>query len=209
MKKLTTLLAVFSISVNAEIENFDDINTLTDSGWIQENRSTPIGTTNWFQGEPSLFTAQDGTIFAYIAANFHNTGSIGQICNYLIMPAWASQTLSFWTRTTLVNGSSVIPDRLTVRYSPTGGVSTGDCINGYGDFTDELITINPDLSTLNYPNGYPLYLWQQIQVQIPQPYGRVAFIYDVSNAGTSTSYSNYIGLDTVQWTSDVIFKNSF
>lgn len=67
-------------------EGFDDITTLPGSGWVMRNQSEPIGLTNWFQGNDSVFPAQSGGPTSYIGANFNNTAGVGTISTWLITP---------------------------------------------------------------------------------------------------------------------------
>jgi len=60
-------------------EGFDDISNLP--GWVLINHSQPLGASNWFQGNNSVFPAFDGLPNAYIAANFNNTSGVGTISN--------------------------------------------------------------------------------------------------------------------------------
>jgi len=66
-------------------EGFDDITTLVGNGWVLQNNSSPLGSTNWFQGTNvgigGPFDALDGASNAYIGANYNNTGSTGTISN--------------------------------------------------------------------------------------------------------------------------------
>lgn len=88
MKKFTLLAVAFlgAVAMNAQIlqENFDDITTLTN--WDLVNVSNPIGTTNWFQGNPTVFISFNGADDSYIGANFNNTTGAGTISNFLITP---------------------------------------------------------------------------------------------------------------------------
>ena len=67
-------------------EGFDDISTLVGSGWALTSNSNPLGSTGWFQGNPSLFSAFSGLPDSYIAANFNNASIPGNISNWLITP---------------------------------------------------------------------------------------------------------------------------
>lgn len=173
-------------------EGFDDITTLAGDGWLQQNNSNPLGSTNWFQGNDGVFPAHAGATTAYIAANFNNAGvSPGYVCNWLVLPDLGSlSSLTFFTRT--VTGNT-FPDRLRVLRSPSGGTSTGNCSGGFGDFTEELLVINGSLSQGVYPQS-----WTEFTV-IPGGAGRVAFVYDVQGGGPLGNNSNFIGIDTVSW----------
>lgn len=178
-------------------EGFDDITTLVPNGWVRTNLSSPLGSTNWFQGNPVNFPAQDGDFTnSYIAANFNNTsGGTGTISNWLITPTLNlkdGDKISFYTRTA---SGSLWNDRLEVRTS-TGAmtVPSGSATN-IGSFTNTLLTINPLLND-SYPE-----VWTEYVVFIsgvgttPTPMN-IAFRYYVPNAGPSGLNSNYIGIDT-------------
>lgn len=207
---LITLLSGFLLSsvANAQLpateQGFDDLEKLSP-GWIRTNQSTPLGISEWAQGNPTLFIAQRGSGDSYISANFNNTGGApnepGTICNYLIMPDLGNlATMSFHSRSRIAgNNFNIFPDRLYVVYSPTGEINTGNCTDGFGDFTETLLVINPELSQdPNPPNGYPLNNWFPYELEINGA-GRIAFVYYVEDAGFYGTNSNIVGIDTVQW----------
>ena len=170
-------------------EGFDNVTAL--SGWLMGNHSSPLGASDWFQGNPSAFTAYDGAANAYIAANFQNADDGGDIDNWLVTPlinfsAWAS--LSFYTRTAT---NSQWADRLEVRVCTTGACTNfGSGYGQVGDFTTVLLTVNESLN----PTGYPQ-TWTQFTSALPASgSGRVAFRYFVPDNSTN---SNYIGIDRV------------
>ena len=161
-----------------------------------QNNSSPLGSTDWFQGNDAVFPAQSGAATAYIAANFNNSGSPGIISNWLLTPEldWSIVAdVSFWTRT--VTGNT-FPDRLEVRASTAGAsADVGTGANEVGDFTILLLEINPNLVQGGYPDD-----WAQYSA-LPTPSsatGRLAFRYFVTDSGPAGSNSNYIGIDTVQ-----------
>lgn len=180
------------------IENFEDVENLP--GWEFSNQSEPLGDSNWFEGTAFIFTDQGSGSTQYIAANHRNTSSVADsqsvICNYLIMPDLGNlESVSFYSRSSLaLNNFNVYPDRLYMVYSPTGSTNTGNCTDDFGDFTETLLVINPDLTE----DGYPLASWQQYSSDVNGP-GRVAFVYYVDDAGFSGTNSNFIGIDTVEW----------
>lgn len=175
-------------TMNAQgIEGFEDVGNLPN--WILDNQSDPNGSSSWFQGNKSVFLAQSGSEASYVAANFNNAGG-ENICNWLILPDLGYlQTLSFWSRTT---SGAIFPDRLLLLHSPTGGINTGDCINGFGDFTRSMIEINSELSPNTYPEA-----WTEFNTNINAD-GRVAFVYFVEDISIN---GNYIGIDNLQWLS--------
>ncbi len=211
MKKQALILSgLFTVSIGfAQFppteQGFTDVNSLP--GWITSNQSNPIGETNWFQGSgtSTVMTAQEGELNSFIAANYRNTAGTAEtnatICNYLIMPELGNlESVSFYTRSRIAaNNFNIYPDRLYVVYSPTGEINTGNCTEDFGDFTETLMVINPDLTKKSTsPEGYPLLTWEQFSVNVNGD-GRVAFVYYVEDAGFYGINSNYIGLDTVEW----------
>jgi len=162
-------------------EAFDDITTLPGAGWSQQNNSVPLGLTNWFQGNSTVFPAHAGAPTAYIGANFNNTTGANTISNWLITPVLDFAVVgrcSFYTRT--VTGSPY-PDRLEIRYSTAGAsTNTGGTPTSVGDFTTLVTTINPALTVGGYPEN-----WTQ-------------FIANAPASGTGRfAMRNYIGIDTL------------
>lgn len=214
MNKIITLSCLTLLSQMATAQNPEDFADVTNlPGWSESNQSNPLGVTDWIQGNSTdVFNSHQGAPDAYLAANFNNTtGATGVICNFQILPDIDMVRMSFYTRSIIgSNGVTIYPDRLRVRYSPTGGVNVGDCTNGFGDFTDELIVINPDLLNTQDPGSYPIDDWTEFETEVPGD-GRIAFVYHVTDAGPSGSNSNYIGIDTVSWlaSDDLIFEDGF
>jgi len=183
------------------IEGFEDITTLVGSGWTIANQSAPVGASSWFQGN-ALITSQAGPPTSYIAANFLSGGAGGAtISNWLIAPTSTfnnGDTFSFYTRTIL---GSTFPDRLQVRLSTNGGSSNvGTLATDVGDFTNLLLDINASQAIAGYPES-----WTQFNLTLTglggPTSGRLAFRYFVTNGGPTGSNSNFIGIDTVAYTS--------
>jgi hypothetical protein len=183
-------------------ENFDDIATLGGAGWAIINRSEPLGTTAWYQGDTTVFTSQAGAANAFIMADFDNTANVvggGTISDWLITPVLTlhnGDVLSFWTRTVT---DPAFPDRLEVRMSPNGAsTNVGATSTSVGDFTFILLTINSSQTTAGYPD-----VWTQYEVTVSglggATAGRLAFRYFVTNAGEGGTNSDHIGIDTVTY----------
>ncbi|MCE1202560.1 MAG: choice-of-anchor J domain-containing protein, partial [Bacteroidia bacterium] len=51
-------------------QGFEDITLLPGLGWALTNNSSPLGTTGWFQGNPTVFPAHAGPETSYIGANY-------------------------------------------------------------------------------------------------------------------------------------------
>jgi hypothetical protein len=192
---LTVALLAASAVANATVlltENFDDVSTLSGSGWSQVNNSTPIGSTGWFQGNTGVFDAQNGAADSYIAANYLNAGDGGDVSNWLISPEFTLRDgadLTFFTRS-----SGFLADRLEVRIS-TNGASTnvGSGVGSVGDFTTLLATINPSLG-----DGYPTD-WTAFSLSFAGItdglQGRFAFRYFVTDTFQN---GDYVGIDNVK-----------
>lgn len=222
MKKILTLksivaAALFAVSTTgvqaqAYTENFDNISTLTGSGWLIQNNSSPVGANTWFQGTPTTatpdpgpFNAFNGAVNAYIGVNFASTtGGTGVISNWLVTPSRTlknGDVFQFYTRKpTIGPGQTDYPDRLEVRMSTNGSsTNVGTGATATGDFTTLLLSINPTLTTNVYPQT-----WTQYTITIsglPAPtLGRIAFRYFVTSAGPTGNNSDYIGIDNVVYT---------
>lgn len=168
-------------------------------GWTVNNNSSPVGSTNWFQGNSAVFSAQAGAANSYVGANFNNTTGANTISDWLITPTIAvnnGDIFSFFTRT--VN-QPTFPDRLEVRFSSVGGIDVGTSATDVGTFTTLLLTINGGL-TNNYPNN-----WTQFSSTLSglsgATSGAFAFRYFVTDGGPAGVNSDYIGIDTVSFTS--------
>lgn len=180
-------------------EGFQDITTLPATGWAQINRSSGGGATSWFQGNTTRFPAQSGASNSYIEADFNSTFGTNTISNWLLTPAVMlgnGATLTFFTRTV---DTPSFPDRLQVRMSTNGASSNvGSSATSVGDFSTLLLDINPTYTLTGYPS-----VWTEFTITmtgIPSPtFGRLAFRYFVENGGPKGDNSDYIGIDTVQF----------
>jgi hypothetical protein len=184
-------------------EGFEDVAGLfTSGGWVQINRSNPLGPATYLQGGSSLSPAQSGPANSFAVVNFASTGSpdgssgSGTISNWAITPALGynnGDTVSFWTRS-----GGLFPDRLELRFS-TNGASTdvGTTATSVGDFSTLLLSVNPDLSSNGYPTSWSQFGATISGLQAPT-IGRVAFRYFVTNGGPDGANSNIIGLDTLR-----------
>ena len=200
MKKLShSLLAAsfFCLTVTSQAgiilsEGFNNISTLSGSGWALINNSVAIGTTGWFQGDPTSigFNAQAGAANSFISANFNNAAFGGNISNWLILPNMTlsnGDTLTFFTRT---ETAPVPGDVLEVRLSGNGAsTNVGVTATSIGDFTTLLTTVG----TVAYPQN-----WTQISVIVSGLAGptsaRLAFRYVVSDTSAN---GDIIAIDSV------------
>jgi hypothetical protein len=178
------------------IEGFEDVAGLSGSGWTILNNSTPVGATNWFQGNVAPFAAQSGTANSYAAANYFSTSPAGgSISTWLITPTltlFNGVNVSFWTRTD-EDIDGLFSDRLNVRVSTSGSSSN------VADFSSIILSVNPALTP---GTGYPSEWQQYVAVLTGLPVtttGRIAFEYNVplTDSQGVPVLANYIGLDNV------------
>src|SRR5688572_3473486 len=142
-KTIVSVVLALSVSTTTHAqltENFDNITTLTGSGWLLQNNSVPVGSTGWFQGNPTVYAAFNGATNSYIGANFNNTTGANTISNWLVTPNFTiknGDVITFYTRCSPDNAYA---DNLQVRMS-TNGTSTnvGSGGAGIGDFTTLLL----------------------------------------------------------------------
>lgn len=194
-RALLCTIAFVPLAGAAQItEGFDNIATLTGSGWTQVNNSTAPPSSSWFQGDPNIFPSQSGAANSYIGANFLAAALPGNISLWLITPVVTLDngvSLTFYTRT---ENPQVAADRLEVRSSTNGASSNvGANDTTVGDFTNLLLTINPTLAANGYPGS-----WSQFTATISglggPVSGRFAFRYFVTDTSTN---ADYIGIDSV------------
>jgi hypothetical protein len=178
--------------------------------WTIQNNSDPVGSTTWFQGNPTptTFAAQAGAANSYAAANYNNTAGAGTISNWLILPTMSfhnGDQISFYTRTIT---DSIYPDRLELRFSAAGGTNVGSSASDVGSFTTLLVSVNPDLDLSTYPEE-----WTKYSVTLSglagTTNGALAFRYFVDNGGPAGDNSDYMGIDTLNITAAVPEPTSY
>jgi len=194
-------LIVFG-AINLKAQSFsENFDVVPVPGWTTQNNSVPTGSTGWFQGNTTQFSAQSGAANSYIAADFNNTTGNNTISNWLISPQRTftnGDVITFWTRQP---SSSGFADRLQVRLSLAGAsTNVGTGAAAVGDFTTLLLDINPTYQTFGYPFIWTSYTIVLSGISAPTN-GRIAFRYFVENGGPSGSRSLYIGIDTFTYTS--------
>ncbi len=193
---IAVALAAGAVQAQSFTEHFDG-SSLLPSGWSSVNNSPngPGSSPDWEQTAGSVLNwmPKDGT--GYVAVGYNATVGMGDLSVYLMspqMPMSNGDTISFWTRTW---DSPSFPDRMSVVISTdlTGDPST---------FTNNLLTINPNLTTSDYPME-----WTQYTVTVSglpeqnSTTARFAFWYNPSNGGPLGDNSDRIGLDEINYTS--------
>jgi PEP-CTERM motif len=184
-KRALTAAAISLVAVSAQAsdvlltENFDNVSTLAAGGWKLLNLSFPIDpvlSTDWYQGDSTIFAAQAGAPESYIAANFNNAAAGGQISNLLISPTFSTEksgTVSFWARADIATSFS---DTLNFGLlgASMGSFGSGTTVTLSGAWTEYTVSYS---------------------AQGAGTYGRLALSY----FGPADS-SNYIGIDSVNVT---------
>lgn len=225
--KVTLLLFAigFFTFLNAQVvlqENFSAGWTPSANNWMVINKSQPLGSTSWFPGSATQFTAYNGAPGDYIAADVHNVYippnfppppvSVipKEISDWLITPTLTIYNGAVLQFATCSGQPYTQPNRLQVRMSqsdPSPIIINGS--GGVGTFTDLLLDINPSYSTSitntavsgNTVNGYPA-AWTVYSIQVSgvtgTVTGRFAFRYYVIGAGSQRA--SYIGIDEVKYT---------
>jgi hypothetical protein len=190
-------------------EGFDDVSLLGDAGWMILNHSSPNPekSTSVFQGNyhggmdnpPPVFSAFEGDVNSYAAMNYNSTSSGGTISTWLISPVLTfgeGDAFSFFTRTV---SQPQFPDRLEVRISYSGAsTNIGLGSEAVGDFDTLLLIVNEGLTTTGYPSD-----WTLFGGLLENPLGRsgrLAFRYFVPDAGQNGANSDYIGIDSFEFT---------
>lgn len=201
--KWAALGLLLTISANNAVaqaftENFDNVGTLTTSGWFRQNNSTPVGVQPlWFQGTTDFVPV---TSTGYIVCNYQSTTGNNTISNWLISPTRVLRNGDVYTFYTRTVAGSIFPDRLEVRLS-TNGTSTniGTTNTSVGDFTNLLLSINPTLVAGGYPESWALQTITISGLSGPTQ-GRLALRYFVTSGGPSGANSNLIGVDEFTYT---------
>lgn len=182
-KKVALVLAcasVINMAQGATIlleENFDNVLSLTNKGWVFDNASVPPGPApGWTQGNPDVFAAHRGTEDAYIVSNFQAAGPNGVLNNQLYTPVFSVENgaiATFFLRAEeFLNFSDI------VTYGYTNGVA-----DPAGYIKQMTIAV-------------PIDGWTQYTITLPaRGFGATARLGFIHRGAEENS--NYVGLDTL------------
>jgi hypothetical protein len=138
--------------------------SLAARGWIFRNQSSPVGVSPYWTEFPGWGHA--GSALGHGGFSFWQNAN-SRLSAWLILPAIPNQIagdpLDFWTSAP-TNAFGDNNCSLEVRYSPSGGTSTGSGPTGVGSFTQVLATIPGT-------HGHP---WTERNIPLPGT-GRIAF----------------------------------
>ena len=195
-------------------EEFDSMQRVIDMGWKSINLSDPNGGDGWHQGLFEILSTKTGLASTIAAHSYKASSNEYALCQFtvgaglsfincwLLTPSLAMKNgdkFSFWTTTVPVVS---FPDRMQVWLNPSNdGTNVGRTTNETGDFTVKLLDLNPTLSAISYPTGYPT-TWTKFEFviaglpngTIPQKH-RIGFRYFVKDGGPGGSVSDQIGID--------------
>lgn len=213
MKNLFLLAFIFIVlTAKSQVllsENFENINTLTSSGWIKTDQTAPTPDfPGWFQGETDSFSAHEGAATSYIGADA-KVVSQGNISNWLISPNVNLQNgdiISFYTRD--LDDSSA--DRLELRISQLGSSSvipTGGYMN-LGSFTLLALSVNPNLTLTGYPSTWTQYSYIVTGLLTPTSC-KVALRYFVTGVTPQLTNGGFIGIDSFKTSRSTLNNHSF
>ncbi len=166
-------------------DNFDGANdtaALRARGYKFYQQSVPVGTTNWFQGNSTVFTAYNGPSTGYVGANYNATSGVGTIDLWLVLPFQvggyqAGDSVYFYHRSP---DASTYPDSMRVMYSAADSTPAGTWTE-LGRFKTSTA-------------GWAL---AKYRIATTSATGRVAIRYAVANGGPSGANSDYIGIDAL------------
>jgi hypothetical protein len=199
-----TLVAVLSASnalaqanYSESFENLDDGTAaaggppvLVSRGWIFRNQSRPSGTgaSPYWTPYPANWGQAGAPLGHGAFATWANSTS--KVSAWAILPEIPNQIagdpLKLWTSAP-TNAFSYNGSSLEIRYSPTGGTSTGSSENDVGNFTTVLATISG-------AGGHP---WTERAVTLPGT-GRIAIRYILGPYSNSFDFSGTFLLDSLQ-----------
>lgn len=193
--KYQPMQTVVTDNVPVFTDNFDGDNTVTGlqaRGYKTYNVSSVVGTSVWFQGNPTVFPAFNGPTSGYVGSNYQATGSLGNIDVWLITPRvvggiQAGDSLTFYSRSTDV-ATTNYPDSIRVMYSANGDSTVAGTWTELGRFK----LPNPAVGS-----GAAGYIRKAFRAGTAGANGRFAIRYNVVNGGTNGSNSDYIGIDAL------------
>lgn len=164
------------------LEDFNGDNTqagLNARGWITLNVDGG-GTSSWFQGNTTVFSAYEGPANGYVGQNFQGA-NVNLIDQWLISPpvtVTAGDTLSFWHRSP---DNTTFDDSIFVRYSTTAGTTPADFDVTWGRYM--VSKTGWARWTGTFPSSGTI---------------RFAIQYYHTQGGPTGNYSDYFGLDLVE-----------
>ena len=159
---------------------------LIAEGYQFRNQSDPVGTGYWYE-YAGFAQAGPAHLGVDSMVGMHATAT-SKASSWMLLPPIQNQTAGDQLKFFIQNGWSAIGNNahLEVRYSPTGGTSTGSGASAVGDFT----TLLADIPALN---GRP---WTEQVFTLPGS-GRIAFRFVIPPTQTSVYFFGDFQIDTL------------
>ncbi len=217
MKKLLLSLTLLCIGFvqgqNLFSFGFDGATAdMVTAGWQLTNQSTPIytGAPTWSipsTAPTSTFTSggQAGGATSFALINYTSTGTSatagsGTISNWMISPVINVQNgdvVSFYTTYGGTAAQESYADNMQLLMSTHGASSVIPSTGAadVGDFTNNLVEINPTLNPTGYPVGWTQYTYTISGLSAATDC-MFAFRYYVTDGGPGGTNSDIIGVDT-------------
>jgi len=184
-------------------EGFDGqtVESLEAQGWTFRNQSSPVGVLGWRPDDKA--TAYAGTHYLVTDGYCVSGGGVGS--NWALLPAAVGQQAGDELVMYLAEGWTGLASQvLEVRYSPSGGTSTGSSPTDLGDYTMLLDSFVHD--TIGW--------WDPVTIPLPGS-GRIALRSYVPNGYAAGTYVDSLSIgippagplplpgpgETVHWTS--------
>jgi hypothetical protein len=203
-------------------EEFDDVGTLGNKGWVITNNSDNVGPEAWRQGRYE--TANKASIVNnsvigfpaysaskspndFISCDFYAGSGVSNMSVWLISPVTTMKNgdqLIFYSRSAIDSGSYFLKysiDRLQVRANITNpSANVGKDWTSTGDFPALWLDINAALTD----GGYPA-VWTKYTITLSgitdTVRSRFAFRYFVPNGGPDGPNAGMVGIDSLAFIS--------
>ena len=203
-------------------EEFDDVSTLGNKGWVITNNSDNVGPEAWRQGR---YESANKAAFVYnsvigfpaysasksqkdfISCDFYAGTNVSNMSVWLISPLIKMKNgdqLIFYTRNAIDSGSFLLKnniDRLQVRGNiAAASTNVGKDWTSTGDFSALWLDINSGLADGGYPS-----VWTKYTITLAGITGtissRFAFRYFVSDGGPDGINAGMVGIDALSFIS--------
>jgi hypothetical protein len=188
-------------------ENFDDVNNMLSSGWMEINNSAPVGPEIWHQGTGNVGSAPvSGDPLGYAEVGYQSTdpSGTGDINNWLISPTMQLNNGDVVTFFAASYNTLNYPDRLELRLNPLNTTDVGTTSSSTGDFSILLTEINPNLLLdSSYFSAYFKAYTATVSGLSGATNARIAFRYWVTDGGGLGLNSSTIGVDSLTITTVV------
>lgn len=175
-----------------DMEGDNSVTGLTTRGYSVYFRSVggPGSTDTWFQGNPLVFAAYNGSDSSFVAANYNTVTAINDIDNWLVLPVLAvgaGDSLSFWSQAPL---ASIYADSLRIMYNPTGATLPEDA--NWVELARMVVNTNGQ--------------WERAAFAIPtaSATGAIAIRYNVVEGGPLGNNSDFVGIDQIDVFNNIV-----